>query len=365
MASIARKVYRTLKSNKVCQPFEIEVQLGKGPIVCVPRKIKDASRRTYSRFIRYKGIAPDENPLLLAAMVGDADAVRLFLEAMQNEKDTDARNYFLMDTKDISDLPDLDVVMLSAFYRSYEVLGVLLQYKKILSFDRILKTKELSALDIYFSVLQWSLRKQPFEFKFEIPTKLQVEYSLRVDKPFNYSDQKAELEVLLELAKQNRCEVAGREKTYQRVQELAVVIRLMYPNTFDGINQIMDQIAKDVTGKFEVCLSREKIDLRKGRRSPVAEIFSEKPGEIDPRLENILKLSNLRRQTSYEEKKECREKKERLMKQIKEEKIKLKKVENELKELGSCGEPKKEAKSKKKKTLNPKEYDRMYKVLLF
>ena len=90
MASIARKVYRTLKSNKVCQPFEIEVQLAKGPIVCVPREIKDASRSTYLRFIRYKEIAPDENPLLLAAMVGDANAVQLFLEAMQNEKNTDA-----------------------------------------------------------------------------------------------------------------------------------------------------------------------------------------------------------------------------------------------------------------------------------
>ena len=117
--------------------------------------------------------------------------------------------------------------------------------------------------------------------------------------------------------------------------------------------------------KFEVCLGRESIDLRKGRHSPVTEIFSEKPGEINKELDKVLTISKLKRQTSYEEKKKCRERKARLTKQIREEKIKLKRAEKRLKQLGSCGEPKEEEEEEEKEPLNPKEFDRKYNLLLF
>lgn len=351
-----RKVYQKFR-NKICKEFEVEVKLQNGPIVCVPQEIFYSVAK--DQFLYYKNIAPQESPLLLAAMVGDVNAVALFLEAMQNEKSRIARDYFLKETKNISDLPKLDVAMLSAFYRSYEVMDVLLQFKSLIDFDRIVGTKALSALDIYFNTLRYNLERRPFTFESELPSKfLQMVYSKRVKKPFKYSDRVAELKVLLQLVQQTSCEVAGKERTFKHMQELGTAIRVAYPNTFDDINRLMNEITKIITEKFEVCLSRKSVDL--GRHSPVTDIFSE-----EPKIKKLLTISNLKRQTSVEEKKKCRERKARLMKQIREEKIKLKKVENELKELGSCGEPKKEAKSKKKKTLNPKEYDRINKLLLF
>lgn len=351
-----RKVYQKFR-NKICKEFEVEVKLQNGPIVCVPQEIFYSVAK--DQFLYYKNIAPQESPLLLAAMVGDANAVALFLKAMEKETSRIARDYFLKETKNISDLPKLDVAMLSAFYRSYEVMDVLLQFKSLIDFDRIVGTKALSALDIYFNTLRYNLERRPFTFESELPSKfLQMVYSKRVKKPFKYSDRVAELKVLLQLVQQTSCEVAGKERTFKHMQELGTAIRVAYPNTFDDINRLMNEITKIITEKFEVCLSRKSVDL--GRHSPVTDIFSE-----EPKIKKLLTISNLKRQTSVEEKKKCRERKARLMKQIREEKIKLKKVENELKELGSCGEPKKEAKSKKKKTLNPKEYDRINKLLLF
>lgn len=353
-----RKAYQKFK-NKICEEFEVEVKLQNGPIVCVPQEIYYSVAK--EQFLYYKKIAPQESPLLLAAMVGDANAVALFLEAMEKEKSRIARDYFLKETKNISDLPKLDVAMLSAFYRSYEVMDVLLKFKSLIDFDRIVGTKALSALDIYFNTLRYNLERRRFTFESELPGKfLRMVYSKRVKKPFKYSDRVAELKVLLQLAQQTSCEVAGKERTYKHMQELGTAIRVTYPNTFDEINQLMNEITKIITEKFEVCLSRKSVDL--GRHSPVTDIFSEEPGEINKELDKVLTISNLKRQTSYEEKKKCRERKARLTKQIREEKIKLKTVENELKELGSCG---KESRKKKSTTKNPKEDDRINNLLLF
>ena len=358
-----RKVYQKFR-NKICKEFEVEVKLPNGPIVCVPQEIYYNTAK--DQFLYYKNIAPQESPLLLAAMVGDANAVALFLKAMEKEKSRIARDYFLKETKNISDLPKLDVTMLSAFYRSYEVMDVLLKFKSLIDFDRIVRTKALSALDIYLNTLRYNLERRPFTFESELPSKfLRTAYYTRVNKPFKASDQIKELKVLLKLAQQTSCEVVGRESTLSNMEALRSTIRVAYPNTFDDINRLMNEITKIITEKFEVCLGRESIDLRKGRHSPVTEIYSEKPGEINKELDKVLTISKLKRQTSYEEKKKCRERKARLTKQIREEKIKLKRAEKQLKQLGSCGEPKEEEEEEEKEPLNPKEFDRKYNLLLF